>query len=242
MNQRPLALTDNPLQFIQHAARSLPVGQREGFLRGVARHLAAEPTDHAVSAAIDAELSLNRLPVFLCDGKLTKETTTMTKDDLDPFDERGILKDGHSSRISMTMRDSLRNNLRITAGDGTLDGLHRPGFRVASDASQRDGVKLALADYRDWVTTAWRGKDAGKGKIEPVSKITGTGSGEFRSEQQEGSVCTINGENGYIRNGVCVPGQPELKPIKLDANAHRSRMARVYDAYDREISNAWSMR
>jgi hypothetical protein len=69
MKQRPLALTDNQLQFIQQAARSLSIGQRDRFLQGVARHLTADPTDYAVSAAIDAELALNRTPVFLYDSK-----------------------------------------------------------------------------------------------------------------------------------------------------------------------------
>jgi hypothetical protein len=69
---RPLSLTDRQMLLLRQATGSLPPQARDEFLRSVARHLGSDPTDHAVSAAIDAELSLNRLPVFLSDGKLTK--------------------------------------------------------------------------------------------------------------------------------------------------------------------------
>jgi hypothetical protein len=136
----------------------------------------------------------------------------------------GALKDGFGMRTPLAMRDS-RVDSRVTDAH-----LHRPGFRVG-DAGTRDARQQANDEYVRELCDAWKGK--------PDNKLTGFGSGEFRSAQQEGDVCTVNGVNGYIRNGVCVPGQPELKPIKLDANAHRSRMAQAYDAYDSEISNAW---
>jgi hypothetical protein len=66
---RPLALTDRQLQLVKHAARAMPVNTRDQFLQDVASRLADEPTDIAVSAAISAQLALNRLPTFLCDSK-----------------------------------------------------------------------------------------------------------------------------------------------------------------------------
>ena len=142
-------------------------------------------------------------------------------DERSALDHHGIMRDGIAMRVPLQMRD---------ASHLTDAHLHRPGFRVG-DASTRDARQKANDEYVRELCDAWKGK--------PDNKLTGFGSGEFRSAQQEGDVCTVNGVNGYIRNGVCVPGQPELKPIKLDANAHRSRMAQAYDAYDSEISNAW---
>jgi hypothetical protein len=65
----PLALTDYQLGLIKEAARSVALDRRDAFLRNVASHLGAQPSDAAVVAAIDAQLSLGRLPVFLCDSK-----------------------------------------------------------------------------------------------------------------------------------------------------------------------------
>jgi len=69
-----LSLTDRQLGLIQQAAKTLPVSSRDEFLRGVARHLGDEPTDKAVIAAVDAQLAINRIPIFLCDS--AKETGT----------------------------------------------------------------------------------------------------------------------------------------------------------------------
>lgn len=67
----PLALTDYQYRLIHQAASQLEITSRDSFLRGVARHLGAEPTDDAVRAAIGAQMAINRIPTFLCDS--TKE-------------------------------------------------------------------------------------------------------------------------------------------------------------------------
>ena len=64
---RALALSDKQLALLQRAAASLPVGERDHFLRSVAAHLSGQPTDDAVIAAINAALdaaatSLKRRP------------------------------------------------------------------------------------------------------------------------------------------------------------------------------------
>jgi hypothetical protein len=64
----PLSLSDYQLSLIPEAARTLPLSGRDEFLRGVASHLGHEPSDRAVKAAVDAQLQVNRLPVFLCDS------------------------------------------------------------------------------------------------------------------------------------------------------------------------------
>ena len=64
--KRPISLSDNQMRLIEHAARSLPVRARDGFLQTVAAHLTGEPSDHAVQSAITA--ALDRTPVFLNDS------------------------------------------------------------------------------------------------------------------------------------------------------------------------------
>jgi hypothetical protein len=70
----PIALTDYQLQLVKSAAKSLSVSDRDDFLRGVASHLGSEPSDDAVRRAIDNQLAVNKLPVFLCDSAKPKET------------------------------------------------------------------------------------------------------------------------------------------------------------------------
>ena len=53
---RALALSDKQLALLQRAAASLPVGERDHFLRSVAAHLTGAPADDAVIAAISAAL------------------------------------------------------------------------------------------------------------------------------------------------------------------------------------------
>jgi hypothetical protein len=65
---RPLSLTDNQLRLIQHAAASLRPDLRDGFLKSVAAHLADQPSDHAVQAAIQAALGRMPVSVFMCDS------------------------------------------------------------------------------------------------------------------------------------------------------------------------------
>ena len=52
---KPLSLSDRQLEFLQNAARAVPVRQREEFLQKVAKHLLPEPSDNAVAAAINAQ-------------------------------------------------------------------------------------------------------------------------------------------------------------------------------------------
>jgi hypothetical protein len=53
---RALALSDKHIGLLQRAAASLPVGERDHFLRAVAARLTGAPTDDALIAAINAAL------------------------------------------------------------------------------------------------------------------------------------------------------------------------------------------
>lgn len=66
MKRTPLSLSDQQLRMIRAAAAALPVSARDEFLQSVARHLAGEPSDTAITQAIN--ITLDRTPVFLCDS------------------------------------------------------------------------------------------------------------------------------------------------------------------------------
>jgi len=62
MMTRPLALTDRQMAWLRNAAKAVPADRRDAFLQGVGNHLAGEPSDQAVQAAINA--ALDGIPVF----------------------------------------------------------------------------------------------------------------------------------------------------------------------------------
>lgn len=53
-----LSSSDRQLRLLRNAAQAVSVGKRDEFLRNVAAHLAAEPSDTAVEAAINSQLNL----------------------------------------------------------------------------------------------------------------------------------------------------------------------------------------
>ena len=65
---RALSLSDYQMQQLRAAAKTLLPSARSDFLEGVARRLGDQPSDEALQIAITAQLSMNGLPVFLCDG------------------------------------------------------------------------------------------------------------------------------------------------------------------------------
>jgi hypothetical protein len=74
----------------------------------------------------------------------------------DDFDENGILKDGHSYRVPLMMRDSAGGSARLHDGRGNAVG-HKPGY-ILSDATN-DARQQARDAYEHDLTTAWRGSD-----------------------------------------------------------------------------------
>jgi hypothetical protein len=72
MKPTPLSLSDRQLRMIRAAAAALPVSARDEFLQSVARYLAGEPSNTAITQAIN--VVLDRVPVFLTDAQ-PKEIT-----------------------------------------------------------------------------------------------------------------------------------------------------------------------
>jgi hypothetical protein len=85
-------------------------------------------------------------------------------DEDDPFDERGVLKDGRRLRVPMSAMDGvqraiaadLARRVRLRFADGSSDPVgHRPGFIIAED----NGRAVIDAAYRESVRElqlAWR--------------------------------------------------------------------------------------
>jgi hypothetical protein len=69
-------------------------------------------------------------------------------DDDEPFDERGILKDGRSARVPMMMRDAMSPLQRAVAQHSRGGPVgHKPGFVYSTDASLNDAKTRAYAEY-----------------------------------------------------------------------------------------------
>jgi hypothetical protein len=78
--------------------------------------------------------------------------------DADAFDERGLLRDGKSVRVPLTLRDSdsfspVQRAVALAGADR-----HRPGFRDAAAAATRtaDAIDAAYDEYEETLTTAWQ--------------------------------------------------------------------------------------
>jgi hypothetical protein len=56
MKSQPLSLSDRQLEFIRRGAAALPVQDRDAFLKAVAARLRGEPSDSAVSQAVNGTL------------------------------------------------------------------------------------------------------------------------------------------------------------------------------------------
>jgi hypothetical protein len=111
----------------------------------------------------------------------------------DAFDENGLLKDGRTYRADLYLMDSgdrrtLRNTHRpVAITDGTDDpfALHRPGFRIATDAGMHDARQAVLdarAAYLHDLQNAWK-HPVGLGSVPGVA--TGVGQPGARSVGKE---------------------------------------------------------
>jgi hypothetical protein len=149
------------------AASVLPSGQRAAFLRGRLAGIRRQLTDDDVAAAIVSALAdTNTTSHFLCDAAPTEEPTMAANDyddDESPFDERGLLKDGRKTRISLMMRDSVSDVQRAIMQDKATRGLsdalcrHQPGPAIVAD---RSAAREAWEEARRQGEIAWRGDAA----------------------------------------------------------------------------------
>jgi hypothetical protein len=176
-----------------------------------------------------------------------------TNDD-DAFDENGLLKDGRTVRVRMSLKDAmaLRDRPRVTDAFGRSPG-SRPGFLISDHG--REAKAQAYLDYERELASRWRDQNYpnGAGSSGPIG-------------QQAGDLCSINGAAGVLRPGpdgrlVCIPNKQSFKgsngndedepgpddPEMAASDAatmrkHRSKMRDEYSRYDDELTNAWRRR
>jgi hypothetical protein len=117
-------------------------------------HPSSETDKQSDKAANHAETFLMR------QQRRTKRMTRHYEDfrEDDAFDENGLLRDGHKTRVRLAMRDAMTplqrevatRRARLTDGNGNCDefAFSRPGYRVLADASVNDARETAYHGLR----------------------------------------------------------------------------------------------
>jgi hypothetical protein len=172
--------------------------------------------------------------------------------DIDPLDERGILRDGHRLRVPMTARDSGTVRGQIAASrqrvhDSTGDpwGLCRPGFRYTSDSAAYDAKEKARDEMVADLTSAWKRGTRYDEQQPPL--------GAFRKGLglNAGDRCMVNGRGGRLveRDGWLWCKPTEIGPTRRDAiphtmDAEQAQKIRdqAYQDYCNELADAWRHR
>ena len=151
-------------------------------------------------------------------------------DDNPALDENGLLRDGHSVRVSLMDAMSVRDQRPLLHdGKGGVPG-RRPGFAFNRDAYAKDELEVAYCEYEERLCDAWRHADA-----------------EGFQPGSEGCVCTTQnefypedfGSLGHVKyvNGkglICVPDTKSSS-----AADHATTMDAIYELYDEDLRNQW---
>jgi hypothetical protein len=147
----------------------------------------------------------------------------------------GVLRDGFSLRIPTTLRDSTRfsdggrafwdaNRDTLCVVDprrvGGAEQGCRPGFRVFDNDLGRQAIADAHTAYRHDLENQWRNP--------PRDAAPPPDQEEDEDDEDEDEL----------------PQGKRVRPVTADAMsaAHQQNMARVYDAYARELAEAWRKR
>ncbi len=160
-------------------------------------------------------------------------TTTRQTDD-DPFDERGVLRDGRTAITSVMLRDSADNSWRKEMDRRFHDGHggsvgHRPGFVVGRSVNN-DARERAYATYDAEIGRAWANAPVGAGD-------------RGQRGAQEGDQCTIDGAPGHMRMvpNVGLQCVADRSTDRADGRVVDARQQAYLD-YDKSVSEAWRTR
>ena len=169
------------------------------------------------------------------------------EDDDNPFDERGILKDGRTARVSFFDAAASRYQLSDAERYVMEDMAHRhasagnrPGFRyLATDEAKiaRQRVRDAYAAYDQERELAWADPNLN----------SGAGERQFIGAR-EGDLCSRDGYPGRLRytddgDLECVldhlSGSADHRTLDQKMQDHQLRMDEEYQAYARRKSEEW---
>lgn len=172
----PNFLTHQQLADVLHAAQIFSPSSKSKFLEAISRRLDDEPTnkqvaDTLVSCLLPTDARTNNKEIIM-----RRYNQYLSRDD---WDERGLLRDGHSYRVKITLADSadephfvrderIARDSRTsrTVHDGTSDTgtlWHRPGWRM-TDATRwsptpdanTDDRQAAYDSYHDDLINAYK--------------------------------------------------------------------------------------
>jgi hypothetical protein len=189
-------------------------------------------------------------------------------DDDDVFDENGLLRDGATYHVPVSMRDALPPlqravaNLRVVDGSGGTQGLSRPGFRLSAD----DVRKTTVRDPSGRVKETWE-EEEDEPERETSDAISALDAAYASYERDlVNAYKRPAGLNDSVTDALRVQGyepekddedededddddEEEESRRRVDARSvqqlmqdHRQRMDDVYGRYDQELSEAWRSR
>jgi hypothetical protein len=162
------------------------------------------------------------------------------------FDSHGVLRDGHSIRVTLhdaaMSRSGTRQQQQPLITDGRSNdamAMHRPGFRIRT-GDTRQPVRDAYADYQTGLVNAYRVKDGevqcphcmGSGEINGEDCLDCDGSGIMpepdagRPSKGAGKGYGSGNEGGY-------------KGTAGDAAARQKAVEDSYRAYDADLAQAY---
>jgi hypothetical protein len=176
--------------------------------------------------------------------------------------ENGILRDGHTVRMPMLMKDSstltpvekaiAATKLAMESFDSAMHDSHRPGFRRAatgtadSAAHQStrfgvyDGVREAAYSAADRATAdAWRGSTD---KSPPAGAYPASDADEgdvCTVDGRPGTLCAIPGHDGYLECIADDDGNTGDSRTRYYAKSAQQTKDAAYSSYQNEIENAW---
>jgi hypothetical protein len=170
--------------------------------------------------------------------KTKSRTRRRYADEDDAFDERGVLRDGHSTRLPLMMRDSLQDDIaRSTAGRSRLEDSagrrpgNRPGFVFDSSGSNAE-TRKAYAEHDAWLRDAHLNQPPTGDSLSFVGQRAGdvctvrSGGGKYGPEGAPGHLKNIDGEL------VCVADQQQ------DALTGDARSIALAE-HEQWLTNAW---
>ena len=140
-------------------------------------------------------------------------------DDDDPFDCYGVLKDGHTVRVSLQMRDAaMTRDATARRGFDDFAARHQPGPVYCDRSAAKEAYEAMRAELAD----AWKSPTEAVADRRRRRKATTydpqgreTGSAEWEEEDAASVLPT------------------------MDAAEGRRRKQRAYDAMVREVCDAW---
>jgi hypothetical protein len=167
-----------------------------------------------------------------------------------------ILRDGRKYRVPTKLMDGANQRPRVTdaTGDSGL-GLHKPGFRGASDSKEQAiaaAKRIAAYDeYERTLTSAYK-QDAVDDEDEMLCPRCG-GSRLAENGRDECPVCNGDGSvpSDYEGNedeafdnapthheGLGAP-RTDSRSVEQMMRDHQNKMADIYDKLDHTLSEAW---